>query len=102
MAKDPVRAIEKILGEADALIRRRLKAQSTDAHHVILAVTPDATGIVRSNAPPGALTELADMLKDIADQAEAPRPGTTPHTDQWSPQLAIKWPSPRLTECAGK
>jgi len=72
MAKDPVRAIEEILGDADALIRRRLKALGLDAHYVLLAVTPDATGIIRGNAPLGALTALAEMLKDFADQAEAP------------------------------
>jgi hypothetical protein len=72
MAKDPIRSIENILVEADALIRLRLKAIGLEAHHVILAVRPDGTGIVRSNVGPGGLTEMADMLTDIADQAESP------------------------------
>ena len=72
MAKDPVRSIEKILGDADALIRRRLKAKGLVAHHVILAVPPDGLGIIRSNVAPGGLTEMAEMLQDIADQAESP------------------------------
>ena len=72
MAKDPVRSIEKILADADALIRRRLKAAGLEAHHVILAVRPDGLGIIRSNVAPGGLTEMAEMLMDIADQAEGP------------------------------
>jgi hypothetical protein len=72
MAKDPVRSIEKILGDADALIRRRLKTAGLEAQHVILAVRPDGLGIIRSNVAPGGLTEMAEMLKDIAGQAEAP------------------------------
>jgi hypothetical protein len=72
MAKDPGRTIEKILGDADALIRRRLKAAGLEANHVILAVRPDGLGIVRSNVAPGGLTEMAEMLQEIADQAEAP------------------------------
>ena len=72
MAKDTVRSIEKILGDADALIRRRLKSAGLDAHHVILAMRPDGLGIICSNVAPGGLTEMAEMLKDIADQAEAP------------------------------
>jgi len=72
MAKNPVRTIEKILGDADALIRRRLKAAGLEAQHVILAMQPDGTGIIRSNVAPGRLTEMAEMLKDIAEQAESP------------------------------
>ena len=69
---NPMRTIEKILGDADALIRRRLKAAGLEAHHVILAVRPDGVGIIRSNVAPGGLTEMAGMLQDVADQAEAP------------------------------
>ena len=72
MAKDPIRSIEKILVEADALTRLRLKAAGLEAHHVILALRPDGIGIVRSNVGPGGLTEMAAMLTDIADQAESP------------------------------
>lgn len=71
-AKDAVPAIEKILGDADALIRRRMEAIGLDVHQVILAVSLDGTGIIRSNVPPGTLVEMAYMLEDIADQDEAP------------------------------
>jgi hypothetical protein len=72
MAKDPIGSIEHILVEADALIRLRLKAIGIEANHVILALMPDGTGIVRSKVGPGGLTPMADILKDIADQTESP------------------------------
>jgi hypothetical protein len=50
--KDPATTIEKILSDADALIRRRLKALGIEAHHVILAMAPDGTGIIRSKLGP--------------------------------------------------
>jgi hypothetical protein len=53
MAKDPIRSIEKILGDADALIRRRLKAAGLEVQHIVLAVRPDGLGIIRSNVAPG-------------------------------------------------
>jgi hypothetical protein len=70
--KDPVIAIEKVLSDADALIRRRMKALGLEVHHVILAVAPDGAGIIRSNIGPDGLGEMAVMLKEIAKQAAAP------------------------------
>jgi hypothetical protein len=74
MAK-PVPSIEEVVGEAFTLMRRRLKAQGIEVTHVIVAMAPDGTGIIRSNVVPGALSELvelADMLKGIGDP-----PGST-------------------------
>jgi hypothetical protein len=71
--------IEKILSDADALIRRRMKALGVEAHHVILAVAPDGAGIIRSNIGPDGLGEISAMLKDIADQAAAPTETDTKH-----------------------
>jgi hypothetical protein len=73
--KDPVTAIEKIVSDADALIRRRMKALGLEVHHVILAVAPDGAGIIRSNIGPDGLGEMSAMLKQIAEQAAA-------HTDR--------------------
>ena len=70
--KDPVIAIEKVLSDADALIRRRMKALGLEVHHVILAVAPDGAGIIRSNIGPDGLGEMSVMLKEIAKQAAAP------------------------------
>jgi hypothetical protein len=70
--KDPAPPIEKILSDADALIRRHLKALGIEAHHVILAMAPDGTGIIRSNIGPDGLGEMSALLKEIAEQAATP------------------------------
>jgi hypothetical protein len=77
--KDPATAIEKILSDADALIRRRVKALGIEAHHVILAVAPDGTGIIRSNIGPDGLGEMSALLQEIAEQAGAPTESDTKH-----------------------
>jgi hypothetical protein len=77
--KDLAIAIEKILSDADALIRRRIKALGIEAPHVILAVAPDGAGIIRSNVGPDGLGEISTMLKDIAEQAAAPTEADTKH-----------------------
>jgi hypothetical protein len=58
--------IEKIMTEGDDLLRRRLSARGLEAVHIIFAVTPDSTGVVRTNAGPDALRKLAETLWDIA------------------------------------
>jgi hypothetical protein len=77
--KDPATAIEKILSDADALIRRRLKALGIEAHHVILAMAPDGTGIIRSNIGPDGLGQMSALLKEIAEQAAAATESDTKH-----------------------
>jgi len=65
------------VADAFALMRRRLKAQGIEVTHVIVAIAPDGTSIIRSNVVPGALAELADlanMLKAIGDLREEPSP----------------------------
>jgi hypothetical protein len=79
VSKDPATAIEKILSDADALIRRRMKALGIEAHHVILAIAPDDAGIIRSNIGADGLTEMAAVLKDIAEQAGTPTDSDTKH-----------------------
>ena len=77
--KDPATAIEKILSDADALIRRRMKALGIEAHHVILAIAPDGTGIIRSNVGPDGLGEMSALLKETAEQAASPTEADTKH-----------------------
>ena len=77
--KDPATAIEKILSDADALIRRRMKALGIEAHHVILAIAPDGAGIIRSNIGADGLGEMAALLKEIAEQARALTESDTKH-----------------------
>ena len=75
MAENHARAIETIVADAFALMRRRLQAQGIEVTHVIVAVAPDGTSIIRSNVVPGglaALVHLADVLKAIGDLTEEP------------------------------
>ena len=77
MAENHVLPIETIVADAFALMRQRLKAQGIEVTHVIVAIAPDGTSIIRSNVVPGALAELADlanMLKAIGDLREEPSP----------------------------
>jgi hypothetical protein len=57
-----------VLDEADSLIRRRMKGRKVT--HIILAVE-DGVGVIRSNASPEVLLELAALLTNIAEQAAA-------------------------------
>ena len=69
MADNPVPALEKILDDVGAMLRRRLKrAGLGEIDHIIMAVTPAGAGIVRSNCDHEGLRELAAMLIEIADQ----------------------------------
>ncbi|SEP49361.1 hypothetical protein SAMN02990966_07300 [Rhodospirillales bacterium URHD0017] len=80
MAKDTVRAIEKILGEADRLIRRRLGESHLEVAHLVIAVTPEGEVVLRSNVSPDVLLSFGDDLKNVADELEAPpKPGDTTH-----------------------
>jgi hypothetical protein len=62
-----------------SLIRRRMKALGIEARHVILAVAPDGTGIIRSNIGPDGLGEMSVMLKEIADEAAGSTETDTKH-----------------------
>ena len=80
MAKDTVRTIEKILADADQLIRRRLEESRLEIPHLVIAVTPDGQVVLRSNVSPDVLRSLGEDLKNVADELEAPpEPGDTTH-----------------------
>lgn len=80
MAKDTVRAIEKILADADQLIRRRLEESRLEIPHLVIAVTPDGQVVLRSNVSPDVLRSFGEDLKNVADELEAPpEPGDTTH-----------------------
>jgi hypothetical protein len=79
MTDNPVPAIEKIINDVHAMLRRRLrKAGLGEIAHVLMTVTPAGTGIIRSNCDPEGLREMAAMLVEIADQVQAPVEGK-PH-----------------------
>ena len=65
-----VRTVEKVLTEADVLIRFRLKEVGLDLPHLVIAATPDGE-VVRSNVDPDVLRSFSEDLKNIADELEA-------------------------------
>ena len=67
-----VRTLEKVLTEADVLIRLRLKEIGLEVPHLIVAVTPDGEVVLRSNVSPDVLRSFGEDLKNIADELEAP------------------------------
>ena len=77
---DGVRTLEKVLAEADALVRLRLKQIRLEVPHLVIAVTPDGEVVLRSNVSPDVLRTFGEDLKNIADELEAaPTPGETTH-----------------------
>jgi len=68
MTDNPVPALEKILTDVDAMLRRRLKKIGLgELEHIIMTVTPAGTGVVRSNCDAEGLREMAAMLVEIAE-----------------------------------
>lgn len=70
MPDEQVSAIQAILTEADKLIRQRFEEQNIDSDHMLLAVTPDGAGIIRSSCGPEQLKFMSEMIADIADEVE--------------------------------
>lgn len=70
--QDPAIIIEEILGEADALIRRRLQERGLEVPHLVVAVTPDDQVVLRSNAPSEELPSFGKDLQDVVDELTAP------------------------------
>jgi hypothetical protein len=71
--------LEQILTEADDLIRRRLEESGLEVMHVILAMTQDGMGVVRTNVGPNLLRSMGEELVDLSGQVEPPRPGDAKH-----------------------
>lgn len=72
--------LEEILGEADALIRRRLKERALEIPHLVVAVTPDGQVVLRSNVSADVLRSFGQDLMNVADELTAPpAPGDTTH-----------------------
>ena len=76
---DVVRTLEKVLAEADVLVRLRLKEIGLEVPHLVVAVTPDGEVVLRSNVSPDVLRSFGEDLKNIADELEVPKPGDTTH-----------------------
>jgi len=79
MPQDAAAKFEQILTEADALIRRRLEESGLEAMHVILAMTQDGMGVVRTNVGPELLRSRREVLVAVSGRIEPPRPGDAKH-----------------------
>jgi uncharacterized protein with HEPN domain len=80
MPQDAVAILDEILGEADPLIRKRLKDRFPELPHLVIAVTPDGEVVLRSNVSADVLRSFGEDLKNVADELEAlPKPGDTTH-----------------------
>lgn len=72
--------LEKILNEADALIRQRLKEKGIDLPHLVVGATPDDQIVVRTNGDADVMRSFGEDLKNVADElTAAPEPGDTTH-----------------------
>ena len=77
---DAIPILEKVLAEADAVIRVRLKEIGLEVPHLVIAVTPDGEVVLRSNVSPDMLRSFGEDLMNIADELEAsPAPDDTKH-----------------------
>jgi hypothetical protein len=79
MPQNAAAKLEHILTEADDLIRRRLTESGLEVMHVILAMTQDGLGIVRTNVGPELLRSMGEELVDVSGRIEPPRPGEAKH-----------------------
>lgn len=61
MPDDQLPANQAILTEADKLIRRRFEEQNMESDHMLLAVTPEGAGIIRSSWGPEQLKAMSEM-----------------------------------------
>jgi hypothetical protein len=78
--KDPATTLNTIVGEADELIRRRLKELGLEVPHVVVAVTPQGEVILRSNVSAEVLRSFGEDLTNLADDLTAtPNLGDTTH-----------------------
>ena len=77
---DVVQTLEKVLAEADVLVRLRLKEIGLEVPHLVIAVTPDGEVVLRSNVSSDVLRSFGQDLIDVADELDAPpKPGDTTH-----------------------
>lgn len=75
-----MRDIEKVLAEADAIIRVRLKEMGIEVPHLVIAATPEGEVVLRSNISADVMRSFGEDLQKIADELEAaPESGDTTH-----------------------
>ena len=70
--RDPADILDEVLGEADALIRRRLKERGIQFPHLVVAVIPGGQVIWYSNVSPDCLVSFGEDLINVASAFEMP------------------------------
>ena len=70
--------IQGVLTEVDTILRRRLSALGVEIGHVLLAISPEGAGTVRSNVGPADLGDMADLLAEIVVEAASRKPDNEP------------------------
>jgi|GEM_PF-2224796 len=78
MTDSKITEIQHILTEVDTIMRERLKTLGVNVRHVILAMSPDGVGILRSNVGEYELGDMADLLAEISEGAATQRPDNEP------------------------
>ena len=78
MTDSKIPDIQSILTEVDEILRKRLEPLGVKVAHVLLAVTPDGAGVVRSNVGPAQLGDMAELPAEIADGSAHERPEDEP------------------------
>ena len=62
---DVVQTLEKVLAEADVLVRLRLKEIGLEVPHLVIAVTPDGEVALRSNVSADVLWSFGQDLINV-------------------------------------
>lgn len=77
MTDSKINEIQDIVADVDEHLRQRLKLD-VQVDHVILAIAPDGAGIVGSNVGPAGLSDMAELLAEIADETAKTRRDNEP------------------------
>ena len=70
MTEDELETVQRLMKETDQELRRKLKIAGLHVAHALIAVMEDGSGVVRGNVSPPGLHEMADLLDEVADDAE--------------------------------
>ena len=78
MSDSKIPEIQAVLTEVDEILRERLASLGVNVAHVVLAIAPDAAGVVRSNVGLAELSDMAELLAEIAEGSALERPQGEP------------------------
>lgn len=77
---DQLQAIEAVLSDIDESLRKRLRVIGVDLAHIVVAIAPDGSAIVRGNVDPMGLRAVAEDLANLAEETmQQPSDGEAIH-----------------------